>query len=205
MSEALQQTKSTPLIAFFMASGDMLYNEVAEREVYLRQDEELGLVLRGEMPGCGPGCYADLGQVFLEYAMSCEGCRDQEAADEWVSRFGEKLGAALADRLSQDLGGSSEEEKALQSFECLIRSLRVPFRVERTEDTFDFSMSDCPLCASGSKTGLGRDMALARRGFAALCVALLSALAPRWRVVKPAIPESAETLLEIGLARSALA
>lgn len=202
MSEASQQTKSTPLIAFFMASGDMVYNEVAEREVYLRQEAVLGPILRGEMPGCGPGCYADLSQVFLEYAMSCEGCRDQDAAGEWVSRFGEKLGVALAANLSEDLGGLPEDERVLQAFECVVRSLGVPFQVHKTDDKLEFTLSNCPLCATGSKTGLARDMALARRGFASLCIALLGALAPDWRLLKPEIPESSETLLEIHLASS---
>ena len=100
MSAGSQTTNDSPLYTYEIASGDMRYIEINERNLYLRRDPSLGLILRGELPGCGAGCYADLSQVMLEYAMTCEGCKSPQEAAEYVANFGKRLGEILAQQLS---------------------------------------------------------------------------------------------------------
>ena len=70
----------------------MRYTEVAEMEIYLRDDPKAGLVFRGEISGCKPGRFVDLGQILLQYAMSCEECREQSVAKEiWPPALNTRL------------------------------------------------------------------------------------------------------------------
>ena len=116
MSEKKVKIKEAPLLAYVIASADMRYIEINEREIYIRQDPVVGIVVRGEISGCGAGCYADLSQIFLEYAMSCEGCSDQTEGEKSVTRFGARLGAILAARLSEDYIGLSTIDQLSQAF-----------------------------------------------------------------------------------------
>jgi hypothetical protein len=70
MGAAPLEMQETLLLRYPIASGDMKFIEVNQRDIYLRNDPASGIVLRGEIPDCGPGCYADLGQVILEYVMT---------------------------------------------------------------------------------------------------------------------------------------
>jgi len=196
MSEQSASPGETALFSYVIASADMRYIEVNTRQIFLRDDPEQGLLLRGEIPGCGQGCYADLSQMLLEYALSCDNCREQDAAQSSVAEFGERLGKILAAQLARGAGRLSA------AFDCAVRSLGVPFTAERSEASLRYSLASCPLCESGSKTGLQRELALARHGFAALCQGLLVALAPDWEMLTPLLGEPQETLEEVILRRS---
>jgi hypothetical protein len=195
MSEQTASPGDTALFSYVIASADMRYIEVNTRQIYLRDDPEQGLVVRGEIPGCGEGCYADLSQMMLEYALSCDGCREQDVAQSSVVEFGERLGKVLAARLAQDPG------RFARAFDCVVRSLGVPFTAERSEASLRYALSTCPLCESGGKTGLKRELGLARQGFAALCQSLLGTLAPDWTMLSPLLGEPQETLEEVVLRR----
>ena len=201
MSEKKVKIKEAPLLAYVIASADMRYIEINEREIYIRQDPVVGMVVRGEISGCGAGCYADLSQIFLEYAMSCEGCSDQTEGEKSVTRFGARLGAILAARLSEDYIGLSTIDQLSQAFEFILNSMAVPFTLERTDRNLRYTLAHCPLCESGKKTGLSREMALARLGFAVLCESILRSFAPDWSLLKPSIQAPEPTLLEIVLTR----
>ena len=75
MTSQADQTQDAHLLSYVIASADMRYVEVNRREVYLRQDPELGLIVRGEMEGCGPACYVDLNQVLLEQPSRMDALR----------------------------------------------------------------------------------------------------------------------------------
>jgi hypothetical protein len=191
-----------PLLRYNMASGDMLYIEVAEREIYLREKPGAGPIVRGEIPGCGDGCFANLSQVFLEYAMSCEGCKVESEAEDLLVGFGMQLGDSLSARLWLEFPEMVAEEKIAWAFECLLRSMGVPFEARRRVDYQHYLLAFCPLCDVGRKTGLSREMAWGRKGIVALCERLVAELAPGWKLLKPTRQEAEETLLEFVLVRS---
>ena len=202
MTSSVERAGDNPLLRYTMASGDMRYIEVAEREIYLRERPPVGTIVRGEIPGCGDGCFADLSQVFLEYAMSCEGCIEEADAEDLVIQFGMQLGRSLSTRLRGDLLEMSAEEKMARTLECLLHSMSVPFEVRKRKDYQHFLLAFCPLCDSGRKTGLSREMAWGRKGIVALCEQLVADLAPGWKLLKPTRQEAEETLLEFVLVRS---
>jgi len=181
----MRKFREKPLLSFFIASADMTYNEIAEREVYLLGDAEVGYALRGEIAGCGDGCYTDLNQVLLEFALSCEGCTDQQSAEASIAKFGRRLGTVLAENLPLDFSESADLDRLSLTFGCVLNSMSVPFSVVQTADRLEYALDYCPLCQSGQITGLNRELALARHGFAALCQSLAGMVAPDWIVLKP--------------------
>jgi hypothetical protein len=197
----MKKIQEKPLLSFFIASADMTYNEIAEREVYLLGDAEVGYALRGEITGCGDGCYTDLNQVFLEFAMSCEGCTDQQSAEASIARFGRRLGTLLAENVPFDRAASSDLDRLSLTFGCVLNSMSVPFSVMQTADRLEYALDYCPLCQAGQITGLNRELALARHGFAALCQSLAGTVAPDWIVLKPLPTEPDLDLLTVQLVR----
>jgi hypothetical protein len=192
-----QTSSDAPLYTYVIASGDMRYIEINQRNLYLRRDPNLGLILRGELPGCGAGCYADLSQVLFEYAMTCEGCKSPLEAGEYVATFGKRLGELLAQKLELELASMPVEERPFAAVEFLLKSMVVAYSCVRTAQRLEFTLESCPLCETGNTSGMGREMALARHGFAALCASLVASLAPGWRVVSPAQEASEQPLLAV--------
>lgn len=202
MARSIERAGDPPLQRYRMASGDMRYIEVAEREIYLRDKPQVGKIVRGEIPGCGDGCFADLSQVFLEFAMSCEGCKDEGEAEDQVVHFGIELGHSLSTRLGHDFPAMSSEDMLVWALECLLHSMNVPFEVRKRKDYQHYVLAFCPLCDTGRKTGLSREMAWGRKGMVAMCEQLIGDLAPGWKLLKPTRQEAEETLLEFVLVRS---
>ena len=202
MSSVSQQHTDTPLYTYVIASGDMRYIEINQRNLFLRQDPNLGWILRGELPGCGAGCYADLSQVLLEYAMTCEGCKSAEEACEYVAGFASRLGELLAHQLAAEYSTLPAEELLPTGIEILLKSMLAPFTCQYDPQRLAYSLAHCPLCQSGSLSGMERELVMARYGFAALCASLVSGVAPAWKVVTPTLQDAEQALLSIVLERA---
>jgi hypothetical protein len=202
MFEYNKLVRDAQLFSYPLASGDMRFIQVNERVIFLRNDLELGPVMRGEISGCGTSCFADLSQIFLEFGMNCEGCRDEKSAEEQIIAFGEHLGISLADELRQYVAGQQPVEQLAGVFACVLNSMDVPFSEQRSADKLHFTLAHCPLCAAGDRSGLNREMTLARLGFAAFCTALVSSLSPDWQLLKPLLREPDEDLFEVVIAKA---
>lgn len=197
----MKKISEEPLLSFFIASADMTYSEIAERDIYLLSDADAGYALRGEIAGCGEGCYADLNQVFLEFALSCEGCIDQQSAEASIAKFGHRIGALLVSHLPLDDPALADFERLARAFHCVLDSMSVPYDTIRTPDRLQYTLDYCPLFQAGQITGLNRELSLARYGFAALCQSMVSVLASGWSVLKPLPQDSDQDLLEVTLIR----
>jgi hypothetical protein len=193
--------RNVQLFSYPLASGDMRFIQVSERMIFLRNDVDLGLVVRGEISGCGATCFADLSQIFLEFGMNCEECKDQKSAEESIVAFGEHLGISLANELRQYVVDQVPVEQFARVFACVLNSMDVPFSEQLSPDRLHFTLAHCPLCAAGDRAGLNREMALARLGFATFCASLVKSLSPAWRLVKPSLQEPDEDLYEVIVAK----
>jgi hypothetical protein len=201
---AVSQTPTdVPLYTYVIASGDMRYIEINQRNLFLRHDPNLGLILRGELPGCGAGCYADLSQVLFEYAMTCEGCKSLPEVGEYVAGFGKRLGELLAHNLEAEIAALAVGDRLPAALEILLKSMVVAYTSEVSAHRLAFTLERCPLCETGSISGMGREMEMARHGFAALCASLVAAIAPGWRVVSPTRQDADQPLLSIIIERTA--
>ena len=184
MTEIMEFEKS-PVFSYPLASGDMRYIEIGEREIYLRNDPDNGLVFRGEISGCGSKCYVELNEILLEYAMSCEGCREESKAGEEVSCFGEHLGKILVAHTRNAVTDLPVEDKLAYSFKCILNSMSSKYQVGISEDRLDYSLDCCPLRECARNTGLNRSVEMAQISFVALCNHLIQSLAPDWELIEP--------------------
>ncbi len=201
MSGRMEQASDSPLFNYSIASADMRYIEIGERLLYLRADPELGPVVRGEILGCGPGCYVDLSQVFLEFTMSCEGCREEDVIDEALVYFGERLGKLLSSRLYPDEKKDAAVDRLVGMFDCIFRSMNVPYSMEQEQSRLHYSFASCPFCDNEAYAGFTRSMDMARLGFVSLCESILHNIAPGWVLEKPAKTDINNPLLEVVLIR----
>jgi hypothetical protein len=179
------EIQDPPVFSYVIASADMRYIEIGERGIYLRHDPDAGLVFRGEISGCGPGCFIDLNEILLEYAMSCEGCREQSVASEEVVRFGEQLGEILVANTYPDITELSTTEKLSSAFKAILNSMSATYTEKRKADQLEYSLECCPLSECAKMTGLSRSIEMADLSFTALCKSLIKALAPNWVLVQP--------------------
>ena len=97
-----ENVSDTFLCSYSIASAEMRYNEVCSRDIFLRVDPEFGPIIRGEISGCEKGGFADLSQIFLEFALSCEGCKDLKVAEKSIICFGQHLGSIFVPTLQLD-------------------------------------------------------------------------------------------------------
>jgi hypothetical protein len=163
----------------------MRYVEVNKREVYLRQDPELGLIVRGEMEDCGPTCYVDLNQILLEHALSCEGCKDHVIAVETAEHFGRRFAQALVNALDADAPDTSPAERLAPVYECLLRSMVVPFEVQRGVQSLRYDLFFSPLHQAAEGRALNLGLPMARWSFVTLCETIVKTLAPEWELLHP--------------------
>lgn len=190
------------IYTYVIASGDMRYIEINERQIYLIYDPVMAYYLRGEMPGCGAGCYADLSQIFLEYVLSCEGCRDSAEAQASTVQFGTHLGRNLALRLAECYSDFTAPEQLSAGLECAFNSLNVAFIVERRLNSLHYSIEWCPICQSADHSGLSRAASAAHHGLVAFLHSLVETIAPDWRLSEPPQVNFADPLLSIVIDRS---
>ncbi len=177
--------QEVPVYSYALASADMRYIEIEKRDIYLRDDPEYGLVFRGEIFGCGTGCFVDLSEILLEYAMSCEGCREEGVASKEVIRFGERLGEILVAKTHHAIANSTIPEKLSSSFKRILNSMSTTFIEEIKEDHLQYSLDCCPLSECAKTTGLSRNAEIASVSFIALCKSVIKALAPDWVLTQP--------------------
>lgn len=197
MPATRSHVREIQLFKYVIASADMWYNAIDERTIYLRNDPELGPVIRGEVCGCGPGCHANLSQVLLEYAVSCKGCQDKDKAGGLVECAGERVGRILAARLYQDAPEDHPEAQVAAAFQFILRSMGVPFEVTQTPGLIRYQLAFCPLHETARRNGLVSGIPPARRGFVAICESMLANLAPDWQLTRPDKFTTAAPLLEI--------
>jgi hypothetical protein len=197
LTSQADQTQDAHLLSFVIASADMRYVEVNERHVYLRTDPEWGLIVRGEMPGCGPACYVDLNQILLEHALSCEGCKDHVIAEETAEHFGRRLAKALIDRLDRE---AAPADRLAVIYECLLRSMAVPFELQREAQALRYELAYSPLHQAAEGRALNLGLPMARWSFVTLCESIAQSLAPEWELLHPVYRAAIRPIQTIELA-----
>lgn len=201
MPETLE-IQDLPVFSYVLASADMRYIEIGEREIHLRNDPKAGLVFRGEISDCGSGCFVDLSEILLEYAMSCEGCREQKSAGPGeVIRFGEHLGEILVAKTNQDIAEMPAPEKLSSAFKVILNSMNATYIEENKEDHIEYTLDCCPLSECANKAGFSRSVEMAHLSFTALCKSLIKALAPNWELMQPSDEENNIPIHKIVIAR----
>lgn len=201
MLTASSEAQEERLLSYVIASSNMRYIEVNERDVYLRQDPQLGLILRGEVPHCGPGCNANLSQMLLEYTMSCEDCRDQATKVRYTEQFGHNLGQKLLARLNGAAAAETGLDRLSLVLDVILNSLGAAFQKELAADRLRYELAHCPIHEAARDSGQNLWVAPAHRAFVVLCRHIIEALAPGYMLAQPAEVETEAPLETILIVR----
>ncbi|MDX1613211.1 MAG: hypothetical protein R3300_02810 [Candidatus Promineifilaceae bacterium] len=189
------------LLSYVVASSDMRYIEINARVIYLRHDPLVGPIVQGCVPECGPVSDVNLSEMLLEYAMSCEDCRDPATASRNIDHFGEILAGKLIAGLDEMIMPKSGPERLAQVMDIILNSMGVQFHRELTADSLQYELATCPLHKTATITSMKVWVAPAHSAFVALCNRIISALAPDFVLVQPAEARTETPLERILIAR----
>jgi hypothetical protein len=190
---------STPLCTCVIASSDMWYGEINQREIVLVDDPAVGWVVRGEIPGCGPTCHADLCQVLLEACLGCERCSRKAPDERSVQCFGEQLGLRLGEQFALLFAGRSPVERLTAAIRCIFHSMSIPFEAQIGAQAIQYTLPECPILATAVESGYKVEVRLARLAFATLLQAVTDSLAPGWSLKLPTPKEVANPPFKIAI------
>ncbi|MGZ6316893.1 MAG: hypothetical protein ACXWNQ_06500 [Anaerolineales bacterium] len=165
------------LFQYVVASADMFYSELEQRDVFLGSDENGHVRIWGEIADGGPSTKVDLCGVFLEYGLyCCSWCGAGEALYH-MQDFGERLGRRLARYLQENPHLLDTEDPAISALEQLFGTLGACFSEEYLPTGIRFEVTDCPLEKVAKSSGLPY-VDIARHGINAMCRTLILALEP---------------------------
>ncbi len=183
------QSRITRLLRYPIASADMYYSEVNERDVCVSDDPIYGFYIWGEIPGLGEKTAVDLCEVFLEYAMTCTGMRDRSWTLQSMEAFGERLGESLASYIKASTPMETKQNLGECSLECVLEAMNAHFVVEQRDTESRYILKRCPLCVASKRNGLPY-ADLAHFGINKLCQSLIHILDPFLVVYTPADSET---------------
>ncbi|HLF26539.1 MAG TPA: hypothetical protein VJG32_09390 [Anaerolineae bacterium] len=184
MVTQVSERRITPLYRYLLASADMYYCEVNQRDVCVGDAPRTGLHIWGEIPGGGPVTAVNLCQVFLEYAMYCQTWRDSSKAYQNMQAFGERLGKALARYIQDSVPAEMAVNPSAYALQYVLESMNAHFTIGQVGPELRFSLADCPLLETARCTGL-MEVELAHHGIRSLCQSLIHFIDPDLVVCAP--------------------
>jgi hypothetical protein len=180
-----QETAAGPVFSYTLASADLRYIEIGERDIFLREKPAGGKYLRGEIAGVGEDSYINLSEILLEYAMSCEGCSRPELSTEMVTHFGSHLGEVLSEDILRDQQLETAGERLRAGITGILVSMDAQFEEDFQPASIEYTLDCCPLSECARDTGLNRSVEMAYTSLTNLLNTLTGKLASDWHLVHP--------------------
>lgn len=162
---------------YTIASADMYYTEMGQRDICVCDDPEKGLRIWGEMAIGGTATSVDLCQIFLEYALFCQTARDAEQSYSEMRSFGEHLGQMLAEYIKGTPLLKATTDPGACALESVLEAINAHLSIEHIGPELRFIVAGCPLLDVSEHTGL-REIELAQFGFNVMCQSLIHAIDP---------------------------
>lgn len=176
------QTRAKLICRYPIASSDMYYSEVGQRDVYVRDDLLHGFQIWGELTGGGEQTAIALCEIFLEYAMLCQTGYEESEAYARMESFGSGLGQAVAMYMLDNI--FLDGNPGVCAMECVLETLKVNFTLHQIGPELRFIIVDCPFEKTAGQTGLPQSE-LAHVGLNAMCQGLLKVIQPELPVASP--------------------
>jgi hypothetical protein len=169
---------TTYLLRYVIASADMYYAEMEQRDVFLSCDEHGNFRFWGEIKNGGPSTTIDLFEIFLEYGLYCCSWSGTEEAFYNMQNFGERLGKCLAKHLKDTIPSYMSENAAIAALKRIFETMDVSPSVEKyIGGEVCFTITDFPLEKAARRSGL-QTVELARHGINALCQSMMQGITP---------------------------
>jgi hypothetical protein len=167
----------THLLRYTIASADMYYTELEQRDVFLYCDGQGNSRIWGETANGGSSTTIELFEMFLEYALYCCSWADRTETLYNMQNFGERLGSSLAKHLEDIIPLSLSEDLVIQSLKCIFTAEHAAFSTEHVDCGTRFIVSDFPLEKTAEHSGL-HNIEFARHGINAMCQSLVHGIDP---------------------------
>ena len=165
------------LLQYSVASGDMFYAELEQREVLLGKDNAGHIRIWGETANGAPALKTGLCRVFLEYALYCCSWCDAAEARYHMENFGERLGRQLATYLQNNPDLLAPDDPTVRALEQIFGAIGADFAEDHIEAGVHFLVSHCPVEDAAKRSGL-TNVELARHGINAMCRRLILEMNP---------------------------
>ncbi len=162
---------------YLVASADMYFSEEEQREIYLCDDPEQGLMIWGETPACGATASIGLCQIFLEYGLFCQTLHHTDQCYKEMRSFGESLGANLADYIQDMPRLHGTPELGACALETILKAIHADLTIERMGTELRFVVAGCPVLDASQNTGL-TEIELAQFGFNMMCQRVIQLIDP---------------------------
>lgn len=175
MTNEILNPPITCLLTYKIASADMFYAEVEQRDIYVCDRPANGFSIWGEIPGEEPRTAVELCEIFLEVALSCQGMPDATRARCRMKSFSERFGQLLAQHIKESSLLETLTDPAACVLKCLLESKHARFRLEYINHKYRFTVESCPIHEVAELTGL-TEVELAHYGFNTMCQSLIDAL-----------------------------
>ncbi len=171
------ETSGVHLLRYAIASADMYYAELEQRDVFIGRDEGGQARIWAETVHGGPSTRVELCRIFLEYAMYCATSFGTAEAHYQMQSFGEHLGRRLSEYLRQNPALMPSKNPALGALECLFGTIRARYFEDYAQSGVRFVVTECPLEDTAKRSGIP-NLELARYGINAMCQSLCVAMNP---------------------------
>jgi hypothetical protein len=181
---ATPQKHATLICRYPIASTDMYYGEIGQRDVFVRDDLFHGFQIWGELTGAGDDTAIPLCEIFLEYAMTCQTSYPEDQAYALMESFGSGMGQAVAMYMLDNIFVDGLPNPGVCALECLMETMKVDFTIHQIGPELRFIICDCPFEKTAGQTGLP-ESELAHTGLNAMCQGLLKVIQPELPVASP--------------------
>ena len=183
------QAHITHLLSYPIASADMYYSVVNERDVYISDDPVYGFHIWGEIPGLGAKSAVDLCDMFFEYAMTCAALRDDSRSSRSMEVFANQLGERLAKYIKARIPMKTNQNPGMCALECVMEAIHAHFIVEQRDTESRYILRSCPICVASRRKNLPY-ADLVHLGVYKLCQCLVHAIDPFLDLDTPADSET---------------
>jgi len=177
MTTQVAESHVTHLCRYAIASSDMYYAEMEQRDVFLYYDEQGNFHICGEMADEGSSNSVDLFEIFLEYGLYCCTWCDMGEALYHMQNFGDGIGKSLATHLRDIIPSHELEDSASQLLKHIFETLDVSLSMENIGSEVRLSIADYPLTKAAKHSGL-RNVELAHHGINSMCQSLVHGINP---------------------------
>ncbi len=169
------------LCRYSVASSDMFYAELEQRDVMLGKDNAGHIRIWGQTSS-STSARVGLCRVFLEYALYCSSWCNASEARYHMENFGERLGRGLAAYMQHNPDLVSRDDPTIRALEQIFSAIGAEFSEDHLQQGVRFLVSHCPIEEAAKRSGLPHSE-LARHAINAMCRRLIHEMNPGWIVV----------------------
>lgn len=185
------------LFRYSIASSDMYFTELGLRDVILRTDEQGNFHILGETVGGDVSTAIELCQIFLEYAMYCCTCCDQDEVLDHMGNFAQHIGRSIGEFLKANTCLFKLANPIDSALEHLFQTMNACIAIKYSGAIEHFIVLDCPLENAAEHSGL-RNIELAHHGINVMCQSMIQTVNPNvaFETSPEMHPEFAFTILK---------